>query len=81
MLNPGEYFKDLTPIYKSIGTIVNVNKQTCLAVSIYRVVMIILVNWVTDFRPPKFHKSSVLTPCFPILGNILPSSQLSHVYT
>ena len=33
--------------------------------------MIILVNWVTNFRPPKFQKSSFLTPCFQILGNTL----------
>ena len=33
--------------------------------------MIILVNWVTNFRPPKFQKSSILTPCFQILGNTL----------
>ena len=57
--------------YKTIGTFDDVKKHTCLAVSIYRVIMIILVNWVTDFRPPKFHKSSVLTPCFQILGNTL----------
>ena len=57
--------------YKTKGTLDDVKKQTCLAVSIHRVVMIILVNWVTNFRPPKFHKSSVLTPCFQILGNTL----------
>ena len=33
--------------------------------------MIILVNWVTNFRPPKFQKSSILTPYFQILGNTL----------
>ena len=33
--------------------------------------MIILVNWVTNFRPTKFQKSSILTPCFQILGNTL----------
>ena len=26
--------------------------------------MVILVNWVTDFRPQKFHISALLTPCF-----------------
>ena len=31
----------------------------------YKVVMmIILVNWVNNFRPPKFQKSSLLTPIF-----------------
>ena len=33
--------------------------------------MIVLVNWVTNFRPLKFQKSSILTPCFQILGNAL----------
>ena len=56
--------------------------------SIYRVVMIILVNWVTDFQPPNFHKSGVLTPCFKILGKTLtesvfcfsaPGSNLDHM--
>ena len=36
--------------------------------------MIILVNWVTNFQPPKFQKSSILTPFFQILGNTLPAS-------
>ena len=47
---------------KTIGTLNDVKKQTCLAMSIYKVVMIILLNWVTAFRPPKFHKS--LNPLF-----------------
>ena len=71
MLSPREYLKSFTHEYKTIGTLNDVKKQTCLAVSIYRVFMIILVNWVTDFRPPKFHKSSVLTPCFQILDKTL----------
>ena len=62
--------------YKTIGALNDVKKQTCLAVSIYRVVMIILLNWVTDFRSPKIHKSSVLTPCFEILGNTLTGIDL-----
>ena len=33
--------------------------------------MNILVNLVTNLRPPKFKKSSILTPCFQILGNTL----------
>ena len=57
--------------YKTIGTLKDVRKQTYLAVSIYKVVMIILVNWVTDLWPPKFHKSSILTPCFQILGKTM----------
>ena len=44
----------------------------CFAKSIYKVAMIIIVNWVTNFRPPKFHKFSLwppvskswVTPCF-----------------
>ena len=39
--------------------------------SIYKVAMNILVNWVTNFRPPKFQKKIILTPCFQILGNTL----------
>ena len=31
--------------------------------------MNILVNWETNFRPPKLKKISILTPCF--LGNSL----------
>ena len=31
-------------LYKTIGTLNDVKKQTCLAVSIHRVVMIILVS-------------------------------------
>ena len=45
--------------YKTIGTLSDVKNQTSFAVSIYRGVMMILLNWVTDFRPPKFHKASV----------------------
>ena len=41
--------------------------------------MIILVNWVTNFRPPKFKKSSILTPCFQILGNTLARSLIVQV--
>ena len=39
--------------------------------SIYKVAMNILVNWVTNFQPPKSQKSSILSPCFQILGNTL----------
>ena len=44
--------------YKTIGTLDDVKKQTLLALSICMVVMIILLNGVTEFRPPKFSKSS-----------------------
>ena len=45
--------------YKTIGTLGDIKKQTkCLAVSICRVVMIILLNGLTEFQPPKFRKPS-----------------------
>ena len=46
--------------------------------SIYKVAINILVNWVTNFRSPKFQKSSILTPCFQILGNTLLRIRLSY---
>ena len=43
--------------------------------------MIILVNWVTNFRPPKFKKSSILTPYFQILGNTLGGPKYCYILT
>ena len=64
---------------KTKGTLNDVKKQTCLAMSIYRVVMIILLNWVTAFRPLKFHKSLVLTPCFKNPGEQLIGVQSTQL--